>query len=225
MATLLQMKNLLHIKATLSFHQIHTAFNSQPSKVLQTPPVFTFASSPHVFSCLRTICPITLVMRLTHPSFLSSGSSGLWLSYTHPGWWHIREHWKNTSSCQCPLTWFPCSGLKILHLLSYPRATGVLHWWCLRAKYFDRCSLMGTTVECVLSEVYSYCSCPVEQELESKMVLIGFGKNVKTKEVVIHPMPQRKARNPGPPNDTGWGKRNSLIWGRKAINSLLLGCY
>ena len=84
---------------------------------------------------------------------------------------------------------------------------------------------MGTTVECVLSEVYSYCSCPVEQELESKMVLIGFGKNVKTKEVVIHPMPQRKARNPGPPNDTGWGKRNSLIWGRKAINSLLLGCY
>lgn len=161
MATLLQLKSLLHIKATLSFHQTHRTLNSQTSQVLQTPPVFTFFSSLHVFSCLRTICPITLVMWLTHPaSFLSSGSSGLWLSYTHPGWCYSREHLKNVSSCQCPLTWFPCSGLKILQPLSHPRATRVLHCWCLCAKYFNKCSLMVAKVDFVLSEVYVYCSCP-----------------------------------------------------------------
>lgn len=151
MATPLQLKNLLHIKATLSFHQTHRAFNSQPSWMLQMPPVFTFLSSLHVFSCLRIICPITLVMWLTHPaSFLSSGSSGL--SYTHPGWWYSRECFKNIGSCQCPLTWFPCSGLIILQPRSCPRATSVPHYWVLCAKYLSKCSVMMTIVEFVSSK-------------------------------------------------------------------------
>lgn len=107
-------RKLLHIKTTLSFQQTHRAFYSQPSWILPTPPVFTFLSSLHVLSCLRTICPITSVMWLTRPaSFLSSGSSGLWLSYTHPGWWYNREHLENIGSCQYLLTWFSCSGPKI----------------------------------------------------------------------------------------------------------------
>lgn len=79
-------ENLFHIKATLSFHQTHRAFYSQPSWMLWTPPVFTFLFSLHVFSCLRTICPITVVMWLTHPaSFLFLRL--FWpLTQLHPSW-------------------------------------------------------------------------------------------------------------------------------------------
>lgn len=110
-------------------------------------------------------------MWLTHPaSFLSSGSSGLWLSYTHPGLpGYSREHLKNVSSCQCPLTWFPCSGLKILQPLSHSRGTRVPHCWCLCAKYFNKCSLMVVKVDFV----------PSEQVSESKVVMIGFDKKAK----------------------------------------------
>lgn len=51
-----------------------------------------------------------------------------------------------------------------------------------------------------------------EHESKSKIVLIGFGKKVKTKEVVIHSLPQREVRNPGLLNDTGWKKRATAIF-------------
>lgn len=46
-----------------------------------------------------------------------------------------------------------------------------------------------------------------EHKSKSKIVLIGFGKKVKTKEVVIHSLPQREVRNLHLLNDPGWGKK------------------
>lgn len=63
-----------------------------------------------------------------------------------------------------------------------------------------------------------------EHKSKSKIVLIGFGKKVKTKEVVIHSLPQREVRNLHLLNDPGWGKKksNNYIQGSKIINNLFL---
>lgn len=65
--------------------------------MLQMPPVFTFLSSLHVFSCLRTICSISFVMWLTHPALFPF----LWLfrplTQLHPSWLLVQKTTLETS--------------------------------------------------------------------------------------------------------------------------------
>jgi hypothetical protein len=107
-------ENLFHIKAILSFHQTHRGFYSQPSWMLQTPPVFTFLFSLHVFSCLRTIRTITVVMWLTHPaSFLFLRL--FWpLTQLHPSWLVVQQGTlKDSSSLPVLSDMILCAGEKI----------------------------------------------------------------------------------------------------------------
>lgn len=91
-------KNLLHIKATPSFF-FFTRFTELfiPTPTLQMPPVFTFLFSLHVFSCLKTICPISFVMWLTHPALFPF----LWLfrplAQLHPSWLVLQKGTLETS--------------------------------------------------------------------------------------------------------------------------------